>query len=231
MIEPKDCWMKDVCGKYLSGDHSCDSEVFCTKLFKLNELYNNSMLSSEQRKFIKIRLDSDGTDFKEFSCLKNLQNNIEDFVSSGGNLYLWSMRCGNGKTLWSIRLLQSYLNKIWYKSDLKCKALFIHVPTYLLALKNAITKQNDYVDYINENVLEADLVVWDEVAIKNLSNYDHEHLLSMINVRLDQGKSNIYTSNLSKEDLYEKVGERLYSRIVNLSTVIELRGSDKRGIK
>lgn len=86
-------------------------------------------------------------------------------------------------------------------------------------------------DYINENVLEADLVVWDEVAIKNLSNYDHEHLLSMINVRLDQGKSNIYTSNLSKEDLYEKVGERLYSRIVNLSTVIELRGSDKRGIK
>ena len=123
MIEPKDCWMKDVCGKYLSGDHSCDSEVFCTKLFKLNELYNNSMLSSEQRKFIKIRLDSDGTDFKEFSCLKNLQNNIEDFVSSGGNLYLWSMRCGNGKTLWSIRLLQSYLNKIWYKSDLKCKAL------------------------------------------------------------------------------------------------------------
>lgn len=231
MIEPKDCWMKDVCGKYLSGDHSCDSEVFCTKLFKLNELYNNSMLSSEQRKFIKIRLDSDGTDFKEFSCLKNLQNNIEDFVSSGGNLYLWSMRCGNGKTLWSIRLLQSYLNKIWYKSDLKCKALFIHVPTYLLALKNAITKQSDYVDYINENVLEADLVVWDEVAIKNLSNYDHEHLLSMINVRLDQGKSNIYTSNLSKEDLYEKVGERLYSRIVNLSTVIELRGSDKRGIK
>lgn len=230
MIEPKDCWIKETCNKYISGNKECEGQPFCTKLFKLTELYDKSMLSLTQRKPVKIRIDSDGTDYYEFLNLKEIQDNIVDFVEHGYNLYLWSLRCGNGKTLWSIRMIQAYLNKVWFNSDLTCRALFIHVPTYLLALKNSINNQSDYVDYINENVLKADLVVWDEVAIKNLSNYDHEHLLSMINVRLDQGKSNIYTSNLSKEDLYEKVGERLYSRIVNMSTVVELKGSDKRGI-
>ena len=159
MIEPKNCWMKQTCSKYLEGNHDCDSERFCKKLFKLDQLYNNALITDKQRLFVKIRLDSDGTDFEEFNRLKNIQDNIVEFIDEGKNLYLWSLRCGNGKTLWAIRLIQAYFNKIWYSSDLKCKALFIHVPTYLLALKSAITKENDYVNFINDNVLSADLVV------------------------------------------------------------------------
>ena len=43
-------------------------------------------------------------------------------------------------------------------------------------------------------------------------------------------KSNIYTSNVTGQELKDKLGERLYSRIVNLSTNIELRGTDKRSV-
>ena len=108
--------------------------------------------------------------------------------------------------------------------------MFINVPRFLLSLKESISKQSDYIDHIKEYALSADLVVWDEVGVKTLTNYEHEHLLNLINTRLDEGKSNIYTSNLSKEELKEKIGERLYSRVVSYSTELEFFGADKRGL-
>ena len=45
------------------------------------------------------------------------------------------------------------------------------------------------------------------------------------------GKSNIYTSNMTANELNERLGSRLYSRIQNLSVDIEFAGSDKRGLK
>ena len=230
MISSKDCWMKDTCSK-IKTDTSCISEdKYCPKLFKIDNLFENSLLSKAQRVKIALRIDADGTDKEEFLKLKDIQSNIVDFVNSGKNLYLWSTNCGNGKTAWAERLIQVYINNIWYESSLGCRALFISVPRFLLALKDNISTKNDYVDFIKEHVLEADLVVWDEVVIKSLTNYEHENLLNIINTRLDMGKSNIYTSNLSLDELYEKAGNRLYSRIINLSEVIQLKGKDKRGI-
>jgi DNA replication protein DnaC len=109
--------------------------------------------------------------------------------------------------------------------------LFINVPRFLLSLKDSISTHNDYVEHIKKNILNVDLVVWDELGIKNATQFEHEHLLNLINTRIDYNKSNIYTSNLSSDELKERLGDRLHSRIVNLSTDIELFGSDKRGTK
>ena len=127
-------------------------------------------------------------------------------------------------------MIQSYFNKIWYKSDMECKALFINVPKFLLSIKDNISSKNEYVEYIKNNVLEADLVVWDEVGTKGLTQFEHENLLSLINMRIDMNKSNIYTSNMRPDELKELIGDRLYSRIVKLSTEIEFKGQDKRGL-
>jgi DNA replication protein DnaC len=101
----------------------------------------------------------------------------------------------------------------------------------LLALKDNITAKNAYVDYVKENVLEADLVVWDDIAAKVGSEFELNHLLNIIDNRLALGKSNIYTSNLNRQQLYTALGERLTSRIANMSIDIELFGSDKRNLK
>ena len=127
-------------------------------------------------------------------------------------------------------MIQAYFNKIWIKTDLTCKALFINVPRFLLALKDNISDKNDYVQHIKDNVLICDLVVWDEVGLKNLTSFEHENILSLINARLDLGKANIYTSNLNLNELHESLGDRLYSRIVNYSENITLHGADKRAL-
>lgn len=223
MITPQQCWMQRQCKKY----PDCPNP-FCIKLFKLDQLSELALLSLKQREHIALYVDADGTDREEFEYLRSIEQNIEKFVKEGNNLYLYSKNPGVGKTSWLLRLLNQYLSKIWARSDIECRALFINVPRYLLALKDAISNQSTYVDHIKENVLKADLVVFDEVGTKSVTVFEHENLLSIINARLDEGRSNFYTSNLMPQELQQVVGDRLYSRIVNCSTNIEFRGQDKR---
>ena len=230
MITSKDCWLRDTCRKYKNSPDYCSSDIFCIRLFKINELYNNALLTESQRKRIALFPDADGTDYDKFIQLKNIEMNIKSFVAEGKNLYLHSSKCGNGKTAWSIRMLQAFIDSIWADSDLTCRALFINVPKFFLALKDSISNPSEYINHIKEYINTADVVVWDEIGIKNCTQFEFENMLSMINSRIDSCKSNIYTSNLTGDELLEKVGERLYSRIINLSVDIELNGVDKRGL-
>lgn len=229
MILSNDCWLKNKCKKY-EHDKSCDENIFCLKLFKLDVLYNLSLLSFSQRNHVDLRLDSSKSDEIAFKNLKAIQENIENFIKEGNNLYIYSSITGNGKTAWAIRLMQSYFNSIWYKSDLVCKGLFISVPRYLLAIKDNISSVNEYAQSIKERVYDADIVIWDDIGTKSATQFEHETLLSIIDYRINDKKTNIFTSNISPEKLKEFAGDRLYSRIINYSTVIEFLGSDKRGI-
>lgn len=217
------------CFLYNNCNH-IDCDKFCMKKYKLDYLYDQSLLSEYQKIYKKLIIDKDGTDLEEFTRLKYIETNIETFVNNGYNLFIHSNICGNGKTSWAIRMIQAYFNKIWIKTDLTCKALFINVPRFLLELKSNISQKSNYIEHINNNILEADLVVWDEIGLKNLTSFEHENILSLINSRLDMNKSNIYTSNLNLEELHQALGDRLYSRVVNYSEEIVLNGADKRAL-
>ena len=222
-IENKECWLKEECNPNDCGE-------FCMKSFKLDYLYKEALFTMPQRKYLPLRIDADGTDADAFQALKNIENNIESFVKEGKNLYLHSVNAGNGKSSWTLRLVQTFFNKIWPGSPLKCRALFINVPRFLIALKDNISLKSDYIEHIKANYLEADIIIWDDIATKQTTVFEAENLYSIIEARIGEGKSNFFTSNLTDEEMHKALGDRLYSRIVNLSLNIELRGSDKRGL-
>jgi DNA replication protein DnaC len=197
----------------------------------MDSLYSAALMTESQKQHIALRVDQDGTDLEQFKQLAAIEQDIVNFIKEGKNLYLHSSNCGCGKTSWSLRLTEAYFNKIWARSEAKCRVLFISVPRFLLALKDNITAKSSYVEYIKENVFEADLVIWDDIAAKMGSEFELTHLLNIIDNRLALGKSNIYTSNLNRQQLYTALGERLTSRIANMSIDIELFGSDKRVLK
>ena len=215
------------CFLYENCNHK-DCDKFCIRKYKMDSLYSAALMTEQQKKHITLRVDEDGTDLEQFKQLAGIEQNIVAFIKEGKNLYLHSSNCGNGKSSWSLRLVEAYFNKIWARTEVKCRVLFISVPRFLLALKDNITSKNAYVDYIKDNVLEADLVVWDDIAAKMGSEFELTHLLNIIDNRLAFGKSNIYTSNLNRQQLYTALGERLTSRIANMSIDIELFGADKR---
>ena len=215
------CYLYDNC------NHK-DCDRFCLRKYKMDSLYSAALMTESQKKRIALNVDADGTDLEQFRQLAAIEKDIVNFINEGKNLYLHSANCGNGKSSWSVRLAQAYFNKIWVRSEVKCRVLFISVPRYLLAIKDNISNRNTYAEYVKENVLEADLVIFDDLAAKMGSEFELTHLLNIIDNRISLGKSNIYTSNLNRQQLYNALGERLTSRVANMSIDIELFGADKR---
>lgn len=234
MITSSECWMKDTCKKYQNFSKDCPcrtDDVFCIKLFKLQQLYDLSLLTDKQRVRIPLRIDADGTDRKEFERLSSIESDvIRYFAEQGNSLYIYSMNVGNGKTTWAIRLLQSYLTSVWYKCDIDCKALFVSVPKYLIAVKDNISEVNEYAQHVKKYIYSADIVVFDDIATKSATQFEHEMLFNMIDTRVNLGKSNIFTSNMDYTGLVNTVGERIASRIFNTSEKIKFEGKDKRAL-
>lgn len=216
--ENKDCWLTDDCTQ-----SNCDA--FCWRRYKLARLYDEANVSMRQRKRFPLKTKVDNEAFKS---LEDIEKSIKEFVGSGSNLYIYSRTCGNGKTSWSLRLLQSYFEAIWPEASLSCHGLFIHVPTYLIAIKEYIEDRNEYVKHIKENMLNADIIIWDDIGNKTTTQYESDSLLSIIDNRMSFGKSNIYTSNLTDAEMSRFLGDRLASRITHASHVIEFKGEDRR---
>lgn len=219
------CFLYDRC-----NHKDCDKD-FCLRKYKMDSLYSSALMTEAQKQHIVLKIDQDETDLEQFKQLANIEQNICNFIAEGKNLYLHSAICGNGKSSWSLRLAEAYFEKIWARTNGRCRVLFISVPRFLLALKDNISVKSTYIEYIKENVLEADLVIWDDIAAKIGSEFELTHLFNLIDNRLALGKSNIYTSNLNRQQLHAALGDRLTSRIANMSIDIELFGSDKRILK
>lgn len=219
------CWYKDVCTLY--DTEYCSKS--CVRYIKMDYLTHSALLTEKQS--YSVKLVPDECDYEAFKRLQDIQKNVERFVSSGKQVLICSAITGNGKTAWAIKILLNYFDKIWHKCDLECKGLIVNVPTFFNLLKDNISENIEKARYIKENIIKADLVIWDEIGVKSLTNYENDILLSYIDQRISNGKSNIYTSNLNSEQLKEVLGVRLQSRIVNNCEVIELFGDDKRGVQ
>ena len=226
-----DCVIKDSCKLYDSDKDVCpyinNETKICMRKYKINYLLDQALLSDAQKIRKALLLDVNKIDLQAFTNLNIIKNDIISFAKNGDNIYIYSKIPGNGKTSWAIKLIQSYINKIWAESQLTCRVLFINVPKF----KASISNQSDYIDHINRYVNSADIVVWDDIGTKVATEFEHEHLLSLIDSRLLDNKANIFTSNIIPNELSGFIGDRLASRIINTSKSIEFLGADKRGLK
>lgn len=174
-------------------------------------------------------LTAPNCDHDAFVRLAEIKSNIKDFVNCGQNLYLASDSTGNGKTSWAIKLMLKFFDVSWSGNGFKRRAVFIHVPTFLLKCKDFDNKDSEFEELKNA-LYDVDLVVWDDIASTDMSAYDYSQLLMFIDQRLLKGLSNIYTGNYADVNRFEKrVGTKLTSRIWSSETeVIIFKGGDMR---
>lgn len=209
------CWYKDVCTN--------DCSTTCVRFNEMYSLMEQSGIP--EKRWFPSTLYPDDCDYDAFMQLAEIKNNIVDFVNNGKSLYIYSKTTGNGKTTWSIKLVLKYFNEIWAGNGFKCRAIFVNVPTFLQQLKNFNDPNNEVLKSL---IFQVDLVVWDDIASTGLSSFDHTQLLTFIDRRVLECKSNIYTGNLAESDLEKSLGTRLASRVWNSSTKIKLMGKDNR---
>lgn len=195
-------------------------------------LYNKYVKESNiPKRYLKeVELKPYRQDIKLFYDLKEIEDNINQFVIEGKNLLLYSNNVGNGKTTWACKLGLSYIE---YMSDYMSKftpVLFINVGDFLnmkkLAIENDLLKEK--VNDIESRILNAKLVIFDDVVVRDLSQYDLMTLYFWINERTSNEKSCIYTTNFSLNELREILGAKVGDRVMGYSISKEFKGKSSR---
>lgn len=235
MIDHKDCWYKNVCSRV---DTDLCTDV-CIQFYEMIHLLKYSGIPESLYK--PIELYPEACDINAFKRLAEIKTNIKDEIQKGLNLYIYSRNCGNAKTSWAIKLLQSYFHSVSYGNGIRPRGFFIHTPSFLIDRKmtfkdsdesNKLVSVKD--DLGNElitmnNLLNIDVIVWDEIGVKGMSQFDYLNWLSILDQRILRGKSNIFTGNVNQEDLEAILGHKLISRVWSSSEIIEFKGRDRRG--
>lgn len=217
-----ECWYKGVC-------EECVGEDRCIKYTRMRLMMANSNIPVAKR--VPIHLNIPKVDKTAYERLKDIRNNIYNFVYDGKSLYITSEIVGNGKTSSALKLLMGYFDELLDddRYDDTPVGIFIHVPTLLVKLKDFKTTDYEF-EKLKKDLMTADLVVWDDIASTDMSAYDLSQLTVFIDNRIMNELSNIYTGNIiSREDMSSALGARLTSRIWNSKTeVVEFHGGDRR---
>ena len=215
------CWYQQGCKLY---NENC--EKTCHRYLEMKYLIDNCGMPNAD-KYIK-PLTPEEIDLPSFIELKNLKDDILNFVENGENLYIVSENFGNGKTTWSLKLLYKYFDEVWCGNGFKPRGYFIYVPEFLNQLKLIDFRNSSEYKNLCKIINTVDLVVWDDIASSNLTNSDHVNLSSFIDSRMLKGKSNIFTGNLLSEELRQALGNRLHNRIWDNSKIVKFVGRGRR---
>lgn len=218
MERNSECWYKDTC------EDDCST---CAIFFQMKYQMEHSGLPKAKQKPIALYVTDDNAgDMNAFRRLAEIRKDIVNFVEQGNNLYICSNYTGNGKTSWAIKMLHTYFHHTAVGNYDNLKGMFVSTTELLLQLKdfnNPVSKA--YLD----NLKNVDLVIWDDIAVSGMSNYDFTQLYTIIDKRILSEKSNIFTSNQpTVKGFADAMGNRLASRIYYTSEIVELKGKDMR---
>ena len=189
----------------------------------------NAMIPKRYEK--EIKLEASERDLRTFNELNEIKNNIKTFVDNGDNLLICSNNAGNGKTTWSIKLLKAYIKAVGNRSfENDTPALFVNVNSFLNEKKLSISDPtlSDKIKRMEKCILSAKLVVFDDIADKSLSEYDMNTMYYWLDYRTANLKSCIFTTNQLPEQLRKTLTGKVYSRIVNYSSIKLITDGDHR---
>lgn len=73
-----------------------------------------------------------------------------------------------------------------------------------------------------------DVLILDDLGIEKPTEWAQETLYTIVDRRYRDNKKTVFTSNYSLDDLVERIGDRIPSRIAEMCKVIKLEGKDRR---
>lgn len=154
--------------------------------------------------------------------------NFEKVAAKGVGFCLYG-QCGTGKTMLACAILQELLGKV--------QGRYVPMWDVLRAIRKADAFKADEDEY--KALLNAPLLVIDEIGVQNGSSYEESQLMSLLDVRYSKHLPTIYVTNLlpdvkpdTKESnpntLKAKLGERIFNRIYGSSVFLYFKGESQR---
>ena len=219
----------------LVGDAPCN----CLKqeLFNLEfNKYNMGNLEKENFKNFDCSLYSDVVDSEKYDSdisprenILNIQKIAERFISNFDNPeeknLLFRGQSGLGKTFLSNCIANELLKE-------KKTVLYQTAPVLLDEVISCRLNKPDANPNILKNILNADLLIIDDLGTESINSMKFTELFNILNTRLlNQNKritKTIISTNFSLQEMYSVYDERIVSRIVGYYTVCKFFGDDIR---
>lgn len=133
----------------------------------------------------------------------------------GKGLLIWG-GTGTGKT-YCLHALANYYRGIHRENWVNL----------ILEARDAISQRRAMTDIINVITSEAGLAI-DDLGAENHTDFAQEILYAVINKVYERETKLIVATNLTPEQIGEKYGDRIISRLAEMCVFVELKGEDRR---
>jgi len=193
---------------------TCD---FCLREKKWNTLIQDKVLESftprirDDLQSINIRIDN-----------RYLKQILEH-----GSLMIGGSGTGSGKTLFACKIMfdvmkGSFIEQLGFK-----KCLFVPLPDLLEKLRKSYYDEGFYPLFFEDHI-NADLLVLDDIGAEQVTDWVLEKIYQLVNHRYEFLLPTIFTSNLTGKELANRLGDRIVSRIEQMSMAVKLKNIDHR---
>jgi len=146
-------------------------------------------------------------------------SNFENQLDNGkGIIFIGNF--GTGKTHLAASILQEVIKQEY-------TGVFVSIPDLIAKIRKSWDGDGNESDLIDA-LVEADLVVMDDLGAENTKDWVRERLFVIINSRYERMLPTIFTTNCSFAELRRKVGGRIESRICEICEGITLVDDDYR---
>lgn len=144
----------------------------------------------------------------------------KELYKKGYGIYFYGP-AGSGKTHLSFAIL----NEINQKTEYYAFAIF--VPEFIQKIRDYYSSGDIEINPINE-IARIQILLVDDLGAERYTEWVQEQIVQLLDYRYRNKLSTIITSNLKLNNLKEKIGERIYSRVVGLSKPVLVVSDDKR---
>lgn len=159
-----------------------------------------------------------------------LYANMTDFEQDydGESMFITGPR-GTGKTHLLVALLRKYMPLYFKTNDtIEYQPKFITVPELMLKFKSTFNRKDDSEQEVLNNHSKATMLFLDDLGVEKVSDWSIQMLYLLIDRRYRDMKRTFISSNLSLNDIAEKLDDRIASRIVGMCNILKLTGKDRR---